>query len=83
VLKRADGSSVTLQKADIAQRVTAPSSMPEIYHQTMSRSQLRDMVAFLAALNRPYSDGDTGMNEGGKARALQSVVTEGQSGGHP
>ena len=44
VLKRADGSSATVQKADIAQRVTAPSSMPEIYAQTMSRKQLRDMV---------------------------------------
>ena len=83
VLKRADGSSATLQKADIAQRVTAPSSMPEIYAQTMSRKQLRDMVAFLKVLTQPWSDGDTGMNQDGKARAMQTLPTDGQSGGHP
>jgi quinoprotein glucose dehydrogenase len=79
VLKRADGSSVTLQKADIAQRVTAPSSMPEIYGQVLTRAQLRDVVAFLKILTAARRE--PGMNEGGP-RALQKVVTEGQTGGH-
>jgi hypothetical protein len=57
--------------------------MPEIYAQTMSRSQLRDMVAFLKVLQAPWSDGDTGMNQDGKARAMQSTAAEGQAGGHP
>ncbi len=83
VLKRADGSTGTFPKADIAQRAVAPSSMPEIYGQTMSRSQLRDMVAFLKALQAPWNDGDTGMNQDGKARAMQSTTAEGQAGGHP
>jgi len=83
VLKRADGTTATFEKADIAQRVVAPSSMPEIYGQTMSRTQLRDMVAFLTNLKAPWSDGDTGMNQDGKARAMQSVAAEGQGGGHP
>jgi putative heme-binding domain-containing protein len=83
VLKRVDGSSTTLQKADIAQRVTAPSSMPDIYGQTLSRAQLRDMVAFLTALKQEWRDsGETGMNEGGRARAMQSVAVEGKTGGH-
>jgi quinoprotein glucose dehydrogenase len=83
VLKRADGSSVTLQKADIAQRVTAPSSMPDIYGQVLTRSQLRDMVAFLTGLKQEWRDsGETGMNDGGRARAMQSVAVEGKTGGH-
>ena len=57
--------------------------MPDIYGQVLSRAQLRDMVAFLSMLKQAWgNDGDTGMNEGGKARAMQSVTTEGKSGGH-
>jgi quinoprotein glucose dehydrogenase len=83
VLKRADGSSVTVQKADIAQRVTAPSSMPDIYGQVLTRAQLRDMVAFLTMLKQEWRDeGETGMNDGGVARAMQSVAVEGKAGGH-
>jgi hypothetical protein len=81
ILKRADGGTATLQKADIAQRVTAPSSMPEIYGQVLTRSQLRDMVAFLSALNQARPDTEGGMGQGGP-RAMQSVATEGKSGGH-
>jgi quinoprotein glucose dehydrogenase len=79
VLKRADGSDVTLQKADIAQRVTAPSSMPEIYSQVLTRAQLRDVVAFLSALKQVWSE--PGNNESGP-RAMQKTVREGQTGGH-
>ena len=79
VLKRADGSSVTLQKADIAQRVTAPSSMPEIYAQVLTRSQLRDVVAFLTMLKQERRE--PGMSTDGP-RAMQTTVKEGQTGGH-
>lgn len=79
ILKRADGSSVTLQKADIAQRVTAPSSMPEIYGQVLTRAQLRDVVAMLKMLNQERSE--PGMNASGP-RAMQKTVHEGATGGH-
>jgi putative heme-binding domain-containing protein len=81
VLKHADGSTATLQKADIAQRVTAPSSMPEIYGQVLTRSQLRDVVAFLTVLSHQQPDTEGGMGQGGP-RAMQAVATEGQTGGH-
>ncbi len=79
VLKRADGTSVTLQKDEIAQRVTAPSSMPEIYGQVLTRAQLRDVVAFLKVLTQERGQGS--MNEGGP-RAMRKTATEGQTGGH-
>lgn len=79
VLKRADGSSATLQKADIAQRVTAPSSMPEIYGQVLTRSQLRDVVAFLTMLKEQRRE--PGMSDG-VPRAMQTTAKEGQTGGH-
>jgi len=79
VLRRADGTNATLQKADIAQRVTAPSSMPEIYGQVLTRSQLRDVVAFLVMLKEERSE--PGMNDSGP-RAMQTTVKEGQTGGH-
>jgi putative heme-binding domain-containing protein len=79
VLKRADGSKATISKAQIQQRVTAPSSMPEIYGQVMTRQQLRDVVTFLQGLQVA----DTGMNQDGVPRAMQKTVTEGKTGGHP
>jgi quinoprotein glucose dehydrogenase len=81
VLKRADGSSASIAKADVGQRVTAPSSMPEIYGQVLTRSQLRDMVAFLKALNQVRPDTEGGMGQGGP-RAMQSTAKEGATGGH-
>jgi quinoprotein glucose dehydrogenase len=79
ILKHADGSSITIQKEEIANRVTAPSSMPEIYGQVLTRAQLRDVVAFLGMLNQVRSE--PGMNEGGP-RAMQKTTVEGQTGGH-
>jgi hypothetical protein len=46
----------------------------------MSRTQLRDVMVFMVATRQP--DGDTGMNDGGKARAMQSVAGESAAGGH-
>jgi quinoprotein glucose dehydrogenase len=79
VLKRADGSSVTLQKDEIAQRVTAPSSMPEIYGQVLTRAQLRDVVSFLKVLTGARNE--PGMNDAGP-RAMRKTASEGQTGGH-
>ncbi len=81
VLKHADGGTATLQKADIAQRVTAPSSMPEIYGQVLTRSQLRDVVAFLGALQRPWAERRRHGQSSGP-RAMQKTAHEGQTGGH-
>jgi putative heme-binding domain-containing protein len=80
ILKRADGSSVTLQKADIAQRVTAPSSMPDIYGQVLTRAQLRDVVAMLKMLNQERRE--PGMNSASGPRAMQKTAHEGATGGH-
>jgi quinoprotein glucose dehydrogenase len=80
-IKRADGSTVDVAKAQIAQRATAPSSMPDIYGQVLNRAQIRDMVAFLKILNAPWPDTEGGMNQSGP-RAMQKVAKEGQTGGH-
>jgi quinoprotein glucose dehydrogenase len=43
-----EGAPIVLEKADIAKRDTAPSSMPEIYGVILTKSELRDVVEFLA-----------------------------------
>ena len=52
VLKRADNTTATIDPKQVKERVTAPSSMPEIYAQVLTRSQLRDIVALLSVLTR-------------------------------
>jgi quinoprotein glucose dehydrogenase len=84
VVKRGDGSQAMLDPKQIKQRAAAPSSMPEIYAQVLTREQLRDVVAFLHALDgrRPaQAPPDEGI--GVSNRAMQSVATEGPTGGHP
>jgi quinoprotein glucose dehydrogenase len=85
VLKRGDGSQVTLDPKQVKQRVVAPSSMPEIYGQILSRAQLRDMVAFMKALDgsRGLQGGAPEEAFGSSNRAMQSAVKEGAAGGHP
>ena len=56
VLKRADNTTMNIDPKQVKERVTAPSSMPEIYGQVLSRAQLRDLVAFLAVLTRCPAD---------------------------
>jgi quinoprotein glucose dehydrogenase len=51
VLKRADGSEAVVDPKQVRERQAAPSSMPDIYDQMLSRSELRDLIAFLRALN--------------------------------
>jgi len=84
VLKRGDGSQVTLDPKQVKQRVAAPSSMPEIYAQVLTRAQLRDVVAFLHALDgRRGGQAPPDEGIGASNRAMQSAPKEGAAGGHP
>ena len=76
VLKRADGSQATIDAKQVASRQSAPSSMPEIYGQIMSRSEMRDMIAFLRGLNEAMP------SIGSKPRAMSSTPMPSSSGGH-
>ncbi|HEU4779031.1 MAG TPA: HEAT repeat domain-containing protein [Steroidobacteraceae bacterium] len=82
VLKRADNTSATIDPKQVQQRVTAPSSMPEIYAQILTRAQLRDLVAFMSVLTQ--TERRNGEEEFGKSnRAMSSVTQESKTGGHP
>jgi quinoprotein glucose dehydrogenase len=50
VLKRPDGSEVSIDPQQIVERQAAPSSMPDIYKEVLSRSELRDLLAFMNVL---------------------------------
>ena len=82
VLKHADNTTTTVDPKQVKERVTAPSSMPEIYGQVMTRSQLRDVVAFLAVLTRSQR-GDGDVPFGQSNRAMSSTAQETKAGGHP
>jgi quinoprotein glucose dehydrogenase len=64
VLRRADGTEVSLAAAQVKARESAPSSMPEIYAHVLSRTELRDLMAFLVSLN---SDAEPEINDGPRA----------------
>ena len=49
-LKLPDGSVNAHAKSDIATRQSAPSTMPEIYAASLSRTDMRDLIAFLSTL---------------------------------
>ena len=84
VVKRGDGTQATLDPKQVKQRVVAPSSMPEIYGQVLSRSELRDVVAFLKVLDGRRAPGQAEEpNFGTTNRAMQSAAVEGAAGGHP
>ncbi len=81
VIKRADNTTATIDPKQVKTRVTAPSSMPEIYAQVLSRAQLRDIMAFMAGLTAPRSEGEEPFGESN--RAMKSVAVEAKPGGHP
>jgi quinoprotein glucose dehydrogenase len=81
VIKRADNTSATIDPKQVKTRVTAPSSMPEIYAQVLTRAQLRDIMAFMAVLTNPRSVGEEPFGESN--RAMKSVTVEAKPGGHP
>jgi quinoprotein glucose dehydrogenase len=80
VLKRADGTSATFDVKQVKQRTVAPSSMPEIYGQVLTREQLRDVMAFMMVLDGRGESGEKGFGE--TNRAMSKVVTESKAGGH-
>jgi quinoprotein glucose dehydrogenase len=80
VLKRADGTTVNIDPQRVKQRTTAPSSMPEIYGQVMSRGELRDLVAFLRGMTGNWASGETKFGESN--RAMSTLATETKPGGH-
>ncbi len=68
-LRNADGKITEVKKADITRREGAPSSMPEIYGAVLTKTELRDVVEFLAKLTKPMEE--TGVSE--QPRALQKL----------
>jgi quinoprotein glucose dehydrogenase len=64
MLQRPDGSPLTLPVGQIKTRESAPSSMPEIYAQVLSRAELRDLMAFLLTLD---DDEEPAINDGPRA----------------
>ena len=82
VLKRADNTTTTIDPKQVKERVSAPSSMPDIYTQVLTRAQLRDLVSFLGVLTRAQrTDGEVPFGESN--RAMSSTAKETQAGGHP
>ncbi len=80
-LKRADGSTLAIPKDQVKQRTAAPSSMPEIYGQVLSRNDLRNLVAFLKVLDRPLP-GQAEESFGETNRAMSTVTLPAKEGGH-
>ncbi len=60
VLKKPDGTEFNVAKAQVTQRRSAPSSMPEIFGQVFTRTELRDVIAYLESLKKgaPASMGE-------------------------
>jgi quinoprotein glucose dehydrogenase len=83
VLKHADGSSSTIDPKQVKSRTIAPSSMPEIYAQVLTRAQLRDVVAFLSVLTKDLQPGGAEEPFGQSNRAMSSTAKETKAGGHP
>ena len=50
-LELPDGFEITLSKSDIAQKTSAPSSMPPVFTNMLSKTELRDLVEYLATLD--------------------------------
>ncbi|HUR59572.1 MAG TPA: HEAT repeat domain-containing protein, partial [Opitutaceae bacterium] len=79
-LKLPDNSSTTLTKADVTKRESAPSSMPAIFDQILTKSELRDIVEYLAGLGAnarggpPAPGGPTGPPREIIPRALRGLT---------
>ena len=76
VLKRADGTEATVDPKQVTERQAAPSSMPDIYRQVLSRSELRHIVAYLRMLDEAIPE----MGQVPRATAESAVPSQG--GGH-
>ena len=49
-LRDSDGKNVVVNKSDIANRASAPSSMPPIFGAILTKAELRDLVEFVYSL---------------------------------
>ena len=67
-LRNTENQLVEVKKSDIAKREGAPSSMPEIYGTILTKTQLRDVVEYLASLKKPQERVDDN-----KPRALRGL----------
>src|SRR5690606_11742542 len=76
VLKRSDGSEAKIDPASVVERQAAPSAMPEIYSQVLTRSELRDLITYL----RTLTVAEPSMGE--HARATSGTTAASHSGGH-
>jgi len=56
-LKLADNTSIPVAKVDVVKRETAPSSMPDVFGQILTKTELRDLVEYLASLGSKSVDG--------------------------
>ncbi len=79
-LRNTDNKLVEVKKDNIAKRDSAPSGMPEIYGTILTKSEIRDVVEYLASL-RQRPGGGKGGNGGGnnddsKPRALRHITAE-------
>jgi quinoprotein glucose dehydrogenase len=71
-LRTTDNQLVAVKKTNIAQRASAPSGMPEIYGAILTKSEIRDLVEYLASLRaRPDQ-----VPEDAKPRALRHLTAE-------
>jgi quinoprotein glucose dehydrogenase len=67
-LRNSENTLVEVKKADIMKRESAPSSMPEIYQSILSKSEIRDLVEYMASLTEKPARLDEG-----KPRALRGL----------
>ncbi len=77
VLRRGDGSEVALDPRTIKERSSVPSSMPAIYGQVMSRTELRDLLAYVTGLT--VADPSF---KAAPPRATGGTSAEAKNGGH-
>ncbi len=71
-LRNTDNQLVAVKKANIAKRDSAPSGMPEIYGAILTKSEIRDVVEYLASLrSRPDQ-----VPADAKPRALRHATAE-------
>jgi putative heme-binding domain-containing protein len=71
-LRNTDNQLVEVKKDNIAKRDSAPSGMPEIYGTILTKSEVRDVVEYLASL-RTRGDGSP---DDSKPRALRHRTAE-------
>ena len=59
-LRDVEGKITEVKKSDIAKRDAAPSAMPEIYGAILTKTELRDLVEYVATIGTPLPGGRGG-----------------------